>query len=70
MSPQSVSFPVFLLKDHKPLPPHASLSQWLTVVEQNYDIGNRELLALILTLQHVEMLAGGLHPPFCGNDRP
>lgn len=50
------------------MPPHlnpcAFFSRKLTLVEQNYDIGNRELLAIKLALEEWRHWLEGTHHPF------
>ena len=57
------------LKDGK-IHPCAFFSHRLSPMERNYDIGNRELLAVKLAFGGVAALVGGVGSPFRGLDQP
>ncbi len=52
------------------LHPCAYFSRKLSPAERNYDIGNRELLAIKLAFRGMEALAGGSRTPLSGIDGP
>lgn len=43
-------------------------SHWLATLEVNYNVGNRDLLVVVIALQ--EPLAGGVHPAISGVEQP
>jgi len=45
-------------------------SHWLSLTQRNFDIGNRELLAIGIGIGRVEALAGGGQTPFSHMDKP